>query len=130
MARNHSLKLPEQQVLAETAEELAKAEDAVAGSARKWAKERFGAKAREVLVRFDKDEGKLAVPEESDLEVRARKLQAQSMVVYLKNQEQRPFVLRVEAALHFAEAFEAVFQQFVGVVLGFQFPRVIRLKIL
>src|SRR5205807_1875734 len=60
-------KLPEQQVLAETAEELAKAEDAQTGAARKWAQARYGAKAREVIVRFDKGEGKLAVPEETDL---------------------------------------------------------------
>src|SRR5262249_31791241 len=82
-------KLPEQQVLPDSVKELSKREDALAGAAREWAETRYGAKAREVVVRFDKEEGKLAVPAESDLDQRARKLQAQAMIVYLKNQEQK-----------------------------------------
>src|SRR5262245_10349649 len=79
-------KMPEQQVLPDTAEELARAEDSLGGSVRKWAEARYGAKAKEILVHFDKSEnGKFAVTEESDLKIRAKKLQTKSMVVYLKD---------------------------------------------
>ena len=81
-------KLPEQQILADSGEELGKAEVAVAGSARKWAEVRYGAGAKEVIVQLDKGEGKLTVPPKSDEEQRVRRLQAQAIVTYLKGREQ------------------------------------------
>jgi len=48
----------------------------------------------------------------------------------LKNQQQRPFILRIEPPLQLGERFETVFQQIVRVFLRFQFPGIVRLKIL
>jgi amino acid transporter len=81
-------KLPEELLLPSEADELAKSEDEMATSARKWAETRYGARAREVVVQLDKGgPATLAVPSESDLKARAKRLQTQAMIVYLTRRE-------------------------------------------
>ena len=47
----------------------------------------------------------------------------------LKDQQQAPPILRIELVLKFLDMRHALFQQSLGLLLGLQFPRVLRVEV-
>lgn len=77
-------KTPEQLLVPEIADELAKSEEALANAARDWTQLRFGAKAERAIIKIAGNKTvELPVPETANLNERADALRAQALAVFL-----------------------------------------------